>query len=174
MPLADRVIHRFDDVMGRGMQCRRDVRQLVEHGQVVERRIAPLVFQIAQVGRAGHGHEDRAVPTQRYGLLGIAGVQGDVAGNRRDQLAHHAAIQVNAIAVPYLGADLAPVFNRNRVAEDDAHFFQDLEGGLVYPLDLFLRHGFDQRQAPFEAGQHLRGGLASQVAAGIAAASPCC
>ena len=174
MPLADRVVHRLDDVMGGGVQGWRNMRQLVKHGQVVERRIAPLVLQVAQVGRPRHGHEDRAVPTQLYGLLGIAGVQGDVAGNRRDQLAHHAAIQVDAIAVPYLGAGLAPVLHRNRVAEDDADFLQDLEGGLVYPLDLFLRHGLDQRQATLQAGQHLRRGLAAQVAPRVATASPCC
>ena len=78
MPLADRVIIRFDDVMGRGMQRRQHVAELVEHRQIVQRRVAAHIVQIAQERRAGHRHEDRVFTAQPHVLFRIARVVGEI------------------------------------------------------------------------------------------------
>ena len=84
MPLADRVVVGFNDVVCRRMQRWRHVAQLVKHRQVIQRRIATHVIKVTQERRAGHRHEHRMRPPKADIVFRIAGVIGEVAGNGGD------------------------------------------------------------------------------------------
>ena len=153
--MADRQVHRLDDVMRARMQRGQHVRQAVEVGQVGERRQTPPVVEIAHIGRAGHRHEDRVVGAERKVLRPVPRAVDKGRRDRRDQLAHEAAVEVNHL-VHDLRADPSPVLQRDGVAEQDAHRLEDVHRGCVDPFDLFGVHRFDHRQAPLQRRQHPR------------------
>ena len=57
MPMADRVIIRFHNMVRRAVQSGQHMAQLVKHRQIIQRRIAAHILQIAQKRRAGHWHK---------------------------------------------------------------------------------------------------------------------
>ena len=85
-----------------------------------------------------------------------------------NQFAHEAAIEIDPLSDD-LCTGAAPVFERNRIAENDAHFLQDGHGGIVDLQDLLLIHRLAQRQMPLQGGQHGKIGCGSQRTTGTAA-----
>ena len=168
--MRHRMVHRFHDVMRRGVNRRQHLAELVEGRQVLQRRIAPHVLQVAQVGRSGHWHEDRVRPAKLDGLFGIAGVERDVGGNAGNQLPDVPSIKVHALAI-HSRSCLLPVLQRNRVAEDHADLFEDAHGFVVNALDLLRIQRFDNRQVAGEGSQHGITALGSETAAGLAASA---
>ena len=115
VPVADHHVHRLDDVMGGRVQRRRHVRELVEHGEVGERRPAPHVVEVADEGRARHRHEDRVRPAEVRSCCGVARAVGEGRGDRRDEFPHEAAVEMDALA-PHVraGARASPRAPRGR------------------------------------------------------------
>ena len=147
MPLADRVVVRLDDMMRRGMQRRQHMRQFVEIRQILQRRIAAHVVQIAQVGRPGHRHEDCVVLAEGQAIGRIARVIGECLGDRGDELAHQPPIQIDGF-IDNLGPGPAPVRKRNVIAEMHAHIFKDMHRGRIDPFDLLGIHRLREGQVP--------------------------
>ena len=81
MPLADRMIIGFNDMVRRAMQRWQHMAELVKHCQIIKRRIAPLIIQIAQIGCACHRHKNRMTPAKLYILFRVAGVIGKFCRN---------------------------------------------------------------------------------------------
>ena len=120
VPVRHRMVHGLDDVMGRGMQRRRHMRQLVEHGEVVEGRSAADVVQIAKIGRAGHRRENRrgcrpAGPTSPGSRACKVMSEGIEAISLRTMPRSRYTRSSRTSAPARL-----PVRERDRVAEDDA------------------------------------------------------
>ena len=77
MALADGVIIWFDDVMCRTVHRRQHVAQLVEHSQIIQRRIASNIVQVAQIGRTCHGDKHSVPPTKIHVLVRVSSMIGE-------------------------------------------------------------------------------------------------
>ena len=164
MPVRDHMVHRLHDMMGGGMKRREHMSELVEIRQIIERRPPPHIVEIAQVRRPGHRNEDRMVPPEGQGLRRVAGVIGECLRDGGDQLPHHAPVQMHPVPVPHIRAGALPVFDGDRVAEDDADILKDRHGGGVDLFDLLRVHRLGQRQPPLQSGQHVEADRRAQLA----------
>ena len=111
VPVADRHVHRLHDVMRDRMQRGLHLRELVEHRQIVERRQAAHPLEILEIGRPGHRHEDRPPAPEGHGLGRVAGMERDLGGNGRDEVAHETAVEMHPLAA-HIRARRAPVRQR--------------------------------------------------------------
>ena len=109
--------------------------ELVEHGEIVERRVPSHIVQIPQKRRTGHRHEDRMPPPKPHVMGRVARVVGEVGRDRLDQLAHQSAIQMHPITA-HISAHTFPIGQSDIIAKDDAHVFEDIHRGGVDPFDL--------------------------------------
>ena len=175
MPLADRMIVRLDNVMGRRMQRRQHVAELVKHRQIVQRRVAAHIVQVAQKGRPGHRDEHRVPPSQPQVAGRVAGRIGEVRRDRRDQVADQPPVGKDGLA-DHPGPGAAPVVQRDIVAEHHAHVFKNIHRGRVDAFYLRAGHDLAMGQGVFQAGQHRKimggthsttGGAPPGAAAGI-------
>ena len=63
-------------MVGRAVQRRHHMTELVKHRQIFEHWVAAHIIQIAQKRRAGHRNKDTMTPTKLNVVLGISGVIG--------------------------------------------------------------------------------------------------
>ena len=66
MPLRYGDFHRLADDRAGGVQRRRHVRELVEIIEILERPVAALIVEIADIGGPIHRHEDRVLAADRH------------------------------------------------------------------------------------------------------------
>jgi hypothetical protein len=154
-----------------GVQGRQHVGQPVENAEILQGPVAPHVVQVPDEGGARHGHEDRPALAEGDGLVRIAGVKGDRAGDRRDQLHDQGAVEIDSFTV-YLGPCPAPIVQGRGIAEVHADLLEDRHGGIVDPRDLLLVEGFGIGQPVPQAGQHVFAFGGAKAPARIAPASP--
>ena len=173
MAVRDRVVHRLDNMVSRGMHRRQHVRQLVKGRQIVQRRRAAHILKVAKIGRACHRDEDRLPPAKRHGLVRVAGMKRDLRRDGPDQRFHQPAVEMHPLAA-HIGAGALPVPERDVVAEDNADLFKNIKRSGINTLDLFLVHRFGQRQPAGQGRQHRMIGAGAQVAALASSAAPPC
>jgi hypothetical protein len=129
------------------------------------------VVEVAQVGRAGHRHENRVPPAETDIVGGVPRRIGEIGRDRRDQVAHQPPVEIDPLA-HHLRAHLAPVLQRDGVAELHADVFEDIHRGRVDLFDLGPVHHLAERQGPCEARQHGEiAGPAQRAAGGTSAAA---
>ena len=176
MPLADRVIVGFHDVVRAGVQRGQHMGEFVKHRQIIERGVAAHVIEIAQVGRAGHWDEDGVGAPEGDVLFGIAGVVGEGGRDACDEIAHEAPVKVDMFA-HHFGTGGFPICQGDVIAEDDADVFEDVHGGRVDALHLAAGQDLAGGDFVVHAGEHgeIHGGAqgAAGGAATTAAANRC-
>ena len=110
------------------------------------------------------------IPAKGEIVVVVAGMQREARRNGRDQLAHHAPVEVYGLD-PYVCPGALPVFQRNRIAEHDPDLLEDTHGSFIDPDHLFFAQWLGQRQAALERRQHLRVTLLADSLAGATTAA---
>jgi len=132
--MADRMVHRFNDVVRGGMKRRQHMAKPVEIRQIGKGRRTAHIGKIPQVGCAGHRSENGISVTEWQIVGGIARVIGERGRNTRDQFTHQTAVEMDGL-VPHVRACPAPILERDSVAEHDTDLLKYRHRGRVNALD---------------------------------------
>ena len=115
--------------------------------QILQRAVTPVVVEVADIGRAVHGHEDGVLAADLDGALGVARVKGELRRNLGDKLHQQGPIDAHP-RFGNIGARRLPERNRLVVAELAADLLEDRERFLMDQLDCFIGHDLVGRNIP--------------------------
>ena len=169
--LVDRHVDRFADRPAAVMQMRRQVGQLHEVAEVLDRAVAPAVVQVAHERRAVVRGEDRRVAADPDVVRLVPGVLDELA--RRgclDDLAAHPAREAHALALDVGSAVAQDAERLGVVAELDADLLEDRVGVVLDGREALLVENLERLERPREERRPLDvgvepGGLAGRAAA---------
>ena len=172
--LVDRHVDRLADRPAGVVEVGRDVGQLHEVAEVLDRAVAPAAVEVADERRAVVRREDRVHPADLDVALGVARVLGELA--RRgglDDRAAHPAREPDALAVD-VGAGLAQQSEGLGVAaEVEADLLEDRVGVLLDERQALLAEDLERRELAGQERDVLGvGGEPDRLAGGSTAAPP--
>jgi len=160
MPFVDGNIAGLADQKPGMMQCRQHIGQFDQLLQIIDRAIAPPVFQVAHKRRTVDGREDGAGFSDFHGTVRIAGVLNKFFRCRAAQMPGHAARQSHARFL-YVRPGLFPDPQRFGILAKLQPDFLD------QPIRLILESGqplfvekFVKRDLPADIGGRRRRGAA--------------
>ena len=145
MPLVDGQIDRFADGAARMMDERREIGELHEIAEVLDRAIAPTLVEIMHEGRAVVGREDHGVAADDDVARGVPRVLHITGRGRCAELAGEAAGKAHPLALDFATGPFEQGERARRLAKLDADFLQQ---GLRVALDdckSFLAEHFRER-----------------------------
>jgi hypothetical protein len=131
-------VHRNVDRLADGapgmMDRRRQIGELHEIAEILDRGVAAPFVIVADEGRAIDGREDSVPAADEDAALWIPGVLGELAGCGLDERTHEALGKADAVALHIAAGGPPHVESLGIVAEIDADLF---EHGLAIALDEF-------------------------------------
>ena len=152
----------------------RDVGQLHEVAEVLDRAVAPAAVEVAHERRAVVRREDRVHPADLDVPLRVARVLGELARRGRlDDLAAHPAREADPLAVD-VGAGVAQQAEGVGVAAElEADLLEDRVGVVLDEREALLVEDLERGELPGQERDVLGvGGEAGRLAGGSAAAPP--
>ena len=145
--LVHREVDRFADRSAGVVEPGRDVRELHEVPEVLDRPVASSVVEVAHERRPVRGREDRVLPTEDDAALGVSRDLRELARRRRlHELTAHATREAHALAVD-LGTCVAEELDRiGRVAEVDPDPLEDRVGVLLERRQALVGENLEWRE----------------------------
>ncbi len=151
--LGDGDVDRLADRSAGMVERRREIGELHEIAEVLDRRITPPLIEIANEGRAVDRREDQVAAADLDVPCRVPGALGEGARRRLDQRAHEPSGKAHALAFD-LGAGTAPQVERFRiVAEVDADLLKDGLGIVLDEGQAFLGQHLIERDLPLDIGE---------------------
>ncbi len=149
MALVDRHVDRLADGAARVVQERRQVRQLDEVAEVLDRPVAAPVVEVADERRAVGRREHGVRPADLDGVNRVPCHLREGRGSRRlHDLPGEAAREAHALAVD-VGTRVPEQLQRlGRVAELDADLLEHGVGVLLDQREVLFREHLERRQRP--------------------------
>ena len=158
--LVDGQVDRLADRPARVVEPRRDVRELHEVAEVLDRPVAATAVEVANERRSVCRSEDRVRAAEHDAALRVPGELGELARRGRlHELSAHPAREADALAVDVRPGVAEEHERIGCVAEIDAHLREDRVGVLLEDREALLaenlergerareeRHAFDHRR----------------------------
>ncbi len=172
VPLVDGEVDRLADRPAGVVEPRRDVGELHEVAEVLDRPVAPSAVEVADEGRAVRGREDRVRAAEDDAALGVAGDLGELARRGRlHELAADAAREADALAVDVCAGVAEELDRVGGVAEVDPDLLEDRVGVLLDHREALLGEDLDRGERAGQERNALDDGVQPRCLAGGPAAA---
>src|SRR5262249_36352533 len=157
------------------MEPRRDVRELHEVPEVLDRAVAAAAVEVADEGGAVRGREDRPLPAEGHAALRVPGDLRELLRRRcLYEPACEAAWEADALAVAVRSCVAQQLNGVRRVPEVDPDLLEDRVGVLLDQRDALLGEHLDRREGAGQEGHALDMRVQARGLAGGPAARAAC